>query len=119
MGNMQAYSWAESVVSGLATLDQALCCHLSSNHWPAIPGSMVPVAKAAISAIQDEEFDRLIHLPEGVISQRYGKDIPAQAVAEELHLWPFVAVFDENLWYPQEEQEEQEEQAKAAVEVSS
>jgi hypothetical protein len=59
--------------------------HLTGNHYPPVPVSMVDACLDAIDAYHDEEYDRLIKLPEGVFWR--GEDsAPASAIAEAHHL---------------------------------
>jgi hypothetical protein len=46
--------------------DTALRWHLTSNHFPPVPESMIEPCKAAIDAMNDGQFDKPIPLPEGV-----------------------------------------------------
>lgn len=82
-----------------ATLDQALAWHLTANHYPPVPVSMVPVCIAAIEAIEDWDADRLIDLPEG-IEWRGQTSAPARAIAEAHHLDAFITEEpDDDVWY--------------------
>lgn len=78
------------------SLEQQLSWHLSGNHYPPIPQSMIPVCIEAIDAYWEEDTNRLIKLPiDGVdrngepfqIRWRDGSDhAPAWAVIEHAHL---------------------------------
>jgi hypothetical protein len=63
--------------------------HLTGNHYPPVPASMVDACLDAIDAYHDEDFDRLIKLPEGV-SWRGKDSAPANAIAEAHHLDPWL-----------------------------
>ena len=84
MGRLQAEEMAS-----LADLDTALSWHLTSNHYPPIPLSMLPVCKSAIEAFNDEDYLRQIALPEGV-SYRGQPSAPARAIVEQHHLDSFL-----------------------------
>ena len=90
MGSTQAMGMAEAVDDGMIDLRSALSWHLTANHYPPIPTIMIDVAMAAIEAGEDEDWDRLIDLPDGVEHRRYGKRVPASAVIESLHLDTFI-----------------------------
>jgi hypothetical protein len=59
MGRMTAMDIATTDVS----LEQQLSWHLSGNHYPPIPQSMIPVCIEAIDAYWEEDYNRLIQLP--------------------------------------------------------
>lgn len=84
MGYLSALDMAQN-----ADLDQALTWHLQHNHYPPVPMDMVPVCVAAIEAIEDDEPERLIDLPDG-ITYRGLTLAPAYAIAEQHHLDAFI-----------------------------
>jgi len=67
----------------------ALRMHLTSNHYPPVPSSMVQPCLDAIDAYYDEDYQREIELPEGV-SWRGNDTAPASAIAEAHHLDPWL-----------------------------
>jgi hypothetical protein len=81
MGNNFAADLAEMDLD----LNNAIAIHLTSNHYPPVPTSMVQPCIDAIDAINDEDGNRLIELPEGV-SWRGETHAPAYAIAEAHHL---------------------------------
>jgi hypothetical protein len=73
----------------LATMDLSLsnsiAIQLRSNHYPPVPLSMVQPCIEAIDAVNDEDYNRAIQLPEGVLWR--GQDTaPASAIVEGHHL---------------------------------
>jgi len=66
-------------------LETSLRIHLSSNHYPPVPSSMVQPCIDTIDAYYDEDYQRLIELPEGVY-WRGETSAPASAIAEAHHL---------------------------------
>ena len=86
-------------------LEQQLSWHLSGNHYPPIPQSMIPVCIEAIDAAWEEDYNRLIKLPlNGVdrngepfqIRWRDGSDsAPAWAIIEHAHLDAWLVEDDE------------------------
>jgi len=66
-------------------IDTALSWHLSSNHYPPIPQVMIEPAKKAIAAANENDWDRVITLPESV-SFRDGNTAPAHEMVEAMHL---------------------------------
>jgi hypothetical protein len=74
-------------------LESAIGYHLQGNHYPPVPLSMVQPCIDAIDAIWEDDMERLIEMPEGVLYK--GSDhAPAWAIAEQHHL---------DAWLPQEE----------------
>jgi len=66
-------------------LEMALSIHLQSNHYPPVPLSMVEPCIEAIDAYYDEDYDRMIGMPEGVF-YRGENYAPAHAIIEQHHL---------------------------------
>lgn len=84
MGRMQAEE-----IRRLADFDTALTWHLTHNHYPSVPVSMLPACKLAIVAYQDERYHEEIPLPAG-ISYRDRRTAPASAIVEQHHLDAFI-----------------------------
>jgi hypothetical protein len=87
MGRLQATEMAN-----LAELDQALSWHLTANHYPPVPASMIEPCKEAIAIAASDDPDRWdqeVDLPEGV-SYRGLTSAPVYAIVEQHHLEPFV-----------------------------
>lgn len=61
MGYLHAIEFAQG------DLDTGLTWHLHSNHYPPIPLTMLEPCKEAIDAGWEEDWDREIALPEGVL----------------------------------------------------
>ncbi len=80
MGSLQAMEMAE-----ILDLDTALSWHLSSNHFPPVPLTMVQACKEAIWACNGGDADKLISLPEGV-GYRGLTAAPAWAIVKGHHL---------------------------------
>jgi hypothetical protein len=74
-------------------LEVALGYHLQGNHYPPVPLSMVGPCIEAIDAFYDEDYNREIALPEGVL-WRGQVTAPASAIVDAHHL---------NAWLPEEE----------------
>ena len=74
-------------------LEVALSYHLQGNHYPPVPLSMVEPCIEAIDAYYDEDYNKLIEMPEGV-SYKGNTHAPAWAIVEQHHL---------DAWLPQEE----------------
>jgi hypothetical protein len=83
MGSNLAYELSEGLLD--LDLNTQLEIHLQSNHYPPVPVSMVEPCIEAIDAYYDEDYDRLITMPEGV--KYKGLDTaPAWAIIEQHHL---------------------------------
>lgn len=89
MGSMNALGMNEAVVDGLIELRQALSWHLTSNHYPSVPLSMLDACVLAIGYMNEEDTDANITLPEGVLWR--GQTVaPAWAVVDAYHLESFL-----------------------------
>ena len=87
MGSNMAYDLASNDILDL-DLETQLRIHLTGNHYPPVPVSMVQPCIDAIDAYYDEDYNRLIKLPEGVFWR--GQDsCPASAIVDghHLHAW--------------------------------
>jgi len=67
----------------IATYNEALNWHLTSNHFPPIPRDFFPSIKQAIEAVRNDESDFLITLPNACT-------LEAGEIVQRLHLEPFV-----------------------------
>lgn len=76
------------------SLQDAVRIHLTANHYPPLPTSLVPVCVNAIDLANDGFFDIEMVLPTGV-SWRGNRTIPVGNVIEEFHLDAFVFFDDE------------------------
>jgi hypothetical protein len=74
-------------------LEVAIGYHLQGNHYPPVPLSMVEPCIEAIDAFYDEDYNREIALPEGVL-WRGQVTAPASAIVDAHHL---------NAWLPEED----------------
>lgn len=75
-------------------LDRVLGWHLGSNHYPPVPDTMIPVCKAALAACVEEDAERLLDLPEGILWQGQ-QQVPAFEVVESFHLHGFMEFVEE------------------------
>ena len=66
-------------------LEVAIGYHLTGNHYPPVPLSMVQPCIDAIDAYHDEDYNRLIELP-APITWRDQNHAPASAIVEAHHL---------------------------------
>ena len=66
-------------------LSTAISIHLSANHYPPVPSSMVTPCIEAIEAYHELDSDREIAMPEGV-SYKGRNTAPAWAIIEQHHL---------------------------------
>ena len=84
MGSHMAYDLASNDLLDL-DLETQLRIHLTGNHYPPVPVSMVQPCIDAIDAYYDEDYNKTIEMPEGV-SYRGSKFAPASAIIEQHHL---------------------------------
>jgi hypothetical protein len=78
---------ATELADGLLELDleTQIAIHLTSNHYPPVPRSMVEPCIDAIDAYYEEDYNKLIKLPEPITWR--GKDsAPASAIVDAHHL---------------------------------
>jgi len=73
---------------GLSLVD-AVRIHLSANHYPPVPSSMVAPCIDAIERATDGEWEAEVALPEGV-EWRGRTTAPASALVESFHLDEFL-----------------------------
>jgi hypothetical protein len=85
MGYNTAYDLSQSVID----IHQSIAIHLTSNHYPPVPPSMVQPCIDAIYACDEEEYDKLIELPHG-IEWRGQSSAPAHAIVKGHHLEPWL-----------------------------
>lgn len=81
MGALQAQEMANSNL----TLEQQLDWHLRGNHYPPIPSSMIQPCIEAIDCYWEDDLDREIDLPEGVLYRGKTK-APAREIIINHHL---------------------------------
>ncbi len=85
MGHTQAAGMKEA--GGVN--EMTLSWHLTSNHYPPVPTSMVPVCLKAIKYANDEQYEQLVELPDG-ITFRDAPEAPAHEIVTKLHLEAFL-----------------------------
>jgi len=85
MGNNLATELADNDLFPDLDLEMAISIHLQSNHYPPVPLSMVEPCIEAIDAYYDEDYDKMIEMPEGV-SYRGNSHAPAHAIIDQHHL---------------------------------
>lgn len=79
------YGVAQDLSQATISIQQQMAIHLTSNHYPPVPMSMVQPCIDAIYAYDEEEYDKLIELPNGVM-WRGLNSAPAHAIVEGHHL---------------------------------
>ena len=92
MGSNFATELADEELLGL-DLETSIAIHLQANHYPPVPTSMVEPCIAAIDAYYDEDYQRLIELPEP-ITWRDQNSAPASAIVEAHHLDAWLPQYD-------------------------
>lgn len=86
MGYASALGMAE--VAGVT--EQTIGWHLSANHFPPVPSSMIGPCMRAIELANDGEWDHQVQLPEG-IEYRGTETAPVHAIVEQHHLEAFLS----------------------------
>jgi hypothetical protein len=87
LGNKMGYSTALDFAE--LDLDRGIAYHLTANHYPPVPLTMVPICIEAIDAYWEDNIDKLITLPEGVL-WRNQTEAPAWSIIEAHHLSPWL-----------------------------
>jgi len=85
MGRFGAESMKEVADDMGISLRQQLSWHLTGNHYPPVPTSMIEPCIQAIEAVREGDSEREIALPEGV-SWRGRETALAYAIVEGHHL---------------------------------
>jgi hypothetical protein len=85
MGNNFATELADNDLFPELDLEMAISIHLQSNHYPPVPLSMVEPCIEAIDAYYEDNYDKMIEMPEGV-SYKGNTHAPAWAIIEQHHL---------------------------------
>lgn len=116
MGYMQALGMAEAVRNHETDLRQTISWHLTVNHFPPVPASMIDPCLEALSAIEDDDLDRMIDLPEGV-AWRNQTSAPAWVIVQDHHLEAFIDIYEDDVDY--EEPEELDDLDPSAVYTTS
>jgi hypothetical protein len=79
-------STAMSLTGLELSLEDQIGIHFSSNCYPPIPKIMIPVAVEAIDAYWEEDYSRMIPLPEGVEFRTGATTVSASQAIESLRL---------------------------------
>lgn len=90
------YQSAAEMAGMPISIEQQLTWHLTSNHYPPVPLSMIEPCMEAIDAIIMDEPNTLIELPDG-ITYRDSTHAPAWAIAEGHHLQAFIDSCEDDL----------------------
>jgi len=90
MGSMTAAGIAETDLS----IERQIEWHLKGNHYPPIPSSMVTPCVEAIDAYWEDDLDKEISLPEGVL-YRGNVTAPAREIIINHHLDAWCSEDDE------------------------
>jgi hypothetical protein len=92
-------STAMGIAGTELSLEDQIGWHFSSNCYPPIPKQMIPIAIEAINAYYDEDYARVIQLPEGVKFRNGDNWVFASQAIESLKL---------DAWLPEIYLEEEE-----------
>lgn len=91
MGAVRALDMAQAVSDGRTSLRTAVSWHVRTNHYPALPSTVVPVALAAIHFAGIGCWDTRLVLPDGM---RY-KLLPTATVRDLVDEWHLSAFIQE------------------------
>jgi hypothetical protein len=80
------YTTAVGLTDTDLSLEDQIGIHFRSNCYPPIPQLMIPVAVAAIDACWEEDYNRLIPLPDGVEFRDGSKSVSASQAVNSLRL---------------------------------
>jgi hypothetical protein len=77
--------YAEGLTEIGLSLEEQILVHLTSNHYPPVPKSMVPICIEAIDNANSGNWEKEVQLPESVLWK--GQDTaPTDAIVEQHHL---------------------------------
>ena len=96
MGSNMATEMADGTLDELGIhldIETQIGIHLRANHYPPVPVEMVEPCIAAIDAYYDEDYQRLIDLPDP-ITWRDKTQAPASAIVEAHHLDAWLPQYD-------------------------
>jgi hypothetical protein len=79
-------STAMGIAGTELSLEGQIGWHFATNCYPPIPKEMIPVATEAINAYWEEDYQKLIQLPEGVEFRDGSTKITAVQAIESLRL---------------------------------
>ena len=89
MGRTGAMGMATEVGEGNVSIEAALHWHLTSNHYPPLPVTLIPAAMRAIKVARKEQWHRKILMPKNLLFR--GKRLaPVGDLIEALHLEDFI-----------------------------
>jgi len=94
MGSQTASEWSEQVAIGRLKLENALSYHLTGNHFPPLPTSLIPCCIKAINNGNNGLWDKGIKLPVG-ITWKGKKTAPTRDCIQAWHLSFFLDSDDE------------------------
>ena len=85
-------NFAEDLSSGelQLSLDDQIGIHLTSNHYPPVPKSMVEPCIEAIELCNAGDQGELVDLPDGIL-WKGEPQAPAYAIVEAHHLEPWIS----------------------------
>jgi len=89
------HNFAEDLASGdlQLSLEDQIGIHLSSNHYPPVPQSMVAPCIEAIELCNAGDQGELVDLPDGIL-WKGEPQAPAYAIVEAHHLEPWIEYFE-------------------------
>jgi len=97
MGSNLSNEMADGTLADLGivlSLEDQITIQLRNNHYPPVPHSMVQPCIDAIYACCDEDYNRSIELPEGVLWKGL-TNAPAYAIVEAHHLDAWVNTYED------------------------
>jgi len=77
--------YAEGLTEIGLSLEEQILVHLTSNHYPPVPKSMVPTCIEAIDKANEGDWQDEVELPEGVL-WKGETTAPVSAIVEQHHL---------------------------------
>ena len=91
MGSLQAVEMAE-----MLSMEDAIAWHLTSNHYPPVPLSMVEPCIEAIQNALAGDWWKPVELP-GIVKYKGGTHAPTSAIIEQHHLDHWLELDEEGL----------------------
>ena len=78
-------TYAEGLSEIGLTLEEQILVHLTSNHYPPVPKSMVKPCIEAIDLANEGKWDEMVKMPEMVL-YKDKDEAPVHAIVEQHHL---------------------------------
>jgi hypothetical protein len=100
MGSQSTRGTLEAAGEGQAALPLGVLLHwhLTANHYPPLPVSLIPACRRAIDLAAEGDYDAKVRLPRGLITREGKRSLPVREIVQMAHLLDFVEVREYELY---------------------